>query len=204
LAIEDPIKYIDFSTRGSASIYHCLEGKPILQLGAQTYYVPNTARRPLEYFLVRVASTFGLDGWEIKEGRIDLRVSCDAGNAVVHDMFPRRFETQEESGVLELGLDGNLAWGPISLIPHAKYQTRMQRIRSSIESGGLLDKHAWWKFTTRKGESRISGTMETFLTIQTSPHTLVNVDMTLMCHGKGIPVGDVVSLRFLLNPDLIW
>lgn len=201
MTTDESIKYIDFVARGSASLYSQKEDKPIFQLGVQTCSAGQSATSSLEYFLIRIASTFGINGWKIKEGRIDVKLSCDVEGVVVHDMFPRRSETMEESGILEIGLDSNLAWGPVSLLPYAKYQTKMQRIRSNIESGGLLDKHAWWKFTTRKGESHIGGTIETFLTIQSPKQIPVHLLMTLTGLGKKISVGEEVSFSFTLNSD---
>ena len=142
---------------------------PALQLGIQAYTVPTSVvpqeqQDRLEYRLLRVGSTFGRDGFEVQDGRVDLKFDSEA-SVVVHDLYPRR-EEQVEQNALEIGLDTALTWGLFTATPSMRYKTTITRINTVLSSGGLLDSYAWWRFSPRKGEHCIEGSMETLLTLQ--------------------------------------
>lgn len=162
------IPYISFAQLKSDSML--IEEVPALQLGIQFYRVPDLAipfeqRGKLRYRLLRIGSTFGRNSFSIKEGRVDIRLKSALNGAVVHDLYPRREEKVDEAE-LELGLNFDLTWGPAKVTPSIKYKTKVQRINTFLSAGGLLDSHAWWRFSPRKGENHIEGSMETMLTVQ--------------------------------------
>lgn len=163
------IKYIEFAPLGSGTIVD-EEGIPILQLGIQgcsveEKQVPKKYRGRYRYYLLRIASTFGRNKKEIKEGRFDLRLKSPGGRVVAHDMYPRREEEIKEAEV-EVGLDASLTWGLIKAVPKLAYKTKMRRIDTHIVAGGPLTSSPWWKFKRRRGEDCIIGTIETLIVLQ--------------------------------------
>lgn len=163
-----------------------LNGVPALQLGIQLYRVPIDAlpkeqRGSLEYGLLRIGSTFGRNKFKIIRGRVDLKFKSDLQHVVVHDLYPRR-EEQIDRNALEIGLNSDLTWGTLGVTPSIKYRTTIQRINTFLSAGGLLDSHAWWRFSLRKGEHSIEGSMETLLTLQFKSGEKITGEATL--HGE--------------------
>jgi len=162
-------KQISFIPYGSYSVTD-ENGNPLLQLGLQAHQlhkniIPTKQRGRFDYYLLRVASTFGKNDILIEKGIVKIELKTIDGMAIAHDMYPRReYEIQESE--IEIGLDASLTWGALTVVPKATYKTKIRRIDAYLVAGGLLTKSPWWRFEARKGERSILGVMETLLTVQ--------------------------------------
>lgn len=194
-----PVPYINFVTRISKTVEDN-SGMPILQLGFQTFKIPQSEiqDQQREYYLLRIASTLGLDKWKIGRARVDVKL-IGTRKVSIHDMLPRREETVDDNaGEVEVGVDAAFSWGPFTAGPHAKYTTKRQRIDTYVRAGGLLARRGWWEFKKRRGEDRLSGIMETFMTIQTVQGKNIDVVSTLTAWGKGLE-HDRAEVKFRLE-----
>jgi hypothetical protein len=162
------LKKIEFTPHGSITTN--IGKVHILQLGLQAHKldersIPIKHRGVCDYFLLRLASTFGKDRVTLKQGMLNVALLTDGARIVAHDMYPRTENEVSESEV-ELGLDTTLTWGPISMVPKLTYKTKIRKINTFLVAGGLLTAQPWWRFETRKGEKTLLGCMETLLTVQ--------------------------------------
>lgn len=193
------IPYINFVTRVSKTLVDH-NGIPILQLGFQTFKVPlSEVQGPSrQYYLVRIASTLGMNKFTIQRARVDVQLNGEL-RVSIHDMLPRREETiNENAGEVEVGVDAAFSWGPVTVGPHIKYTTRRQKIDAYVRAGGLLAEYGWWEFRRRRGESQLAGIMETFMTIQASQGKTLHVAGILTARGKRLE-HDTIEVKFRLE-----
>lgn len=168
------LKEIEFTPCGAKSVN--IGKARILQLGLQSTKIDEKSpikHRAWDYYLLRLASTFGKDGVTLKQGMLKITLLVEKtknGCVVAHDMYPRS-ENEVSESEIEVGLDSKLTWAPISISPKLTYKTKIRKINNILVAGGVLTSHPWWRFEPRKGEKSIFGCMETLLTVQVSHAT---------------------------------
>jgi len=188
------LKEIEFTPCG-AKTFNIGKAR-ILQLGLQSTKIDEKStikRRTWDYYLLRLASTFGRDGVTFKQGMLKIALFAGGGSVVAHDMYPRS-ENEVSESEIEVGLDSKLTWAPISIGPRLAYKTKIRKINNILVSGGLLTSHPWWRFEPRKGEKSIIGCMETLLTVQASHVTSL--------HGKAELTGQDSGWRKKSPPQV--
>ncbi len=193
------IPYINFVAKAHAQVP--ADSDPYWHLGIQSFRVPRRSiprtERPVDYFFLRIAATFGIGTWRIDEGRLNVRVSGHREFTVIHDMYPRREETVSESNI-EVGIAFNFSWGLLAAVPGLKYQTIRQSFHNSVQAQSVLGSNGSWVCRRRKGERRLEGIFEGFLTIQTPRDQGVTVWASLQGTGRGVNSRDAAEVTFSL------
>ncbi len=140
---------------------------PSVQLGVFYRYfprgmIPVRFRGALDLCALKLAPSFGSDGFRIRRARVDVSFRKDQ-RAIAHDLYPREKEEVTEAD-LTVGLDADLTFLPLRA--GARYRTTLRRIRSLIGAGGILTRNVWWTFGRRRGQRSLHGFVDLVLVIQ--------------------------------------
>jgi hypothetical protein len=180
------------------------DGHPAVQLGVFYRYLPRegaavVSSENVRFCVIRITASFGSDGFKIRRARVDavLKEEGEKPAPSAYDKYPKAIE-EVSTSTLELGLETNKTWAPLSI--QATYRTELRRIRS-ILSGAGTGQRVWWTFRRHKGQNALVGDADLFVTVLGLEESRIRAKATMEASLGFGREEIIVALNFAIPPS---